>query len=241
MTDLEAIELRHSRRGYLDTPINPDSIRSLQGEIDEYNKISGLSIQFVEHGKEAFKGFHLGYGLFSGVQSYIAIVGKKTDNDLLEKAGYYGEKLVLKATGFGLGTCFVGGTFNRNKTSCIIKEDETLAIVITIGNVEEKKGMKENLLYKLAHRGTKAIDQMYVSDSQVPDWFLQGMKAVQKAPSAVNLQPVLLHYQNGTVTAEVKNVSHLQLVDLGIAKLHFEIGSGMGQFELGNNAKMLVN
>lgn len=241
MTDIEAISLRHSRRGYLDTPIKAESVRILQTAIDEYNKISGLSIQFVEHGQDAFKGFNLGYGMFSGVRSYIAIVGKKNDSNLLEKAGYYGEKLVLEATKLGLGTCWVGGTFNKNRTACTIGNNETLAILITIGNVEEKKGLKENLLYKLAHRGTKAIEQMYTADTEAPDWFLRGMEAVQKAPSAINLQPVLFHYQKGSVTAEVKTVTHLQLVDLGIAKLHFEIGSGKDNFEFGNNAKMLVD
>jgi nitroreductase len=239
MTDLEAIELRHSRRGYLDTPMEAGSIRILRDAIEEYNKISGLSIQLVEEGREAFKGFTMGYGMFSGVRSYIAIVGKKSDKNLLEKAGYYGEKLVLTATKLGLGTCWVGGTFNKRRTACTIHEGETLAILITIGNVEEKKGLRENMFYKLAHRGTKSIEQMYTAEGDVPDWFLQGMRAVQKAPSAVNLQPVLFHYLMGIITADVKETLHMQLVDLGIAKLHFEIGAGRGKFVFGNGATFL--
>lgn len=239
MTDLEAIDLRHSRRNYQDTPIKTESIRILQDAIIEYNKISGLSIQLVEEGREAFQGFSIGYGMFSGVRSYIAIVGKKTDPHLLEKAGYYGEMLVLTATRLGLGTCWVGGTFNKSRTACTIREDETLVILLTVGNVEEKKGLRENIIYKLAHRGTKSLDQLYTSDSEVPEWFLQGMRAVQKAPSAINLQPVLFHYIMGTITAEVKETLHLQLVDLGIAKLHFEIGAGRGKFVFGNGAVLL--
>ncbi len=239
MTDLEAIELRHSRRGYLETPISAENIQILKSAIDECNKQSGLSIQFVEDGQEAFKGFNLGYGMFSGVRSYFAIVGKNSDVNLWEKAGYYGEKLTLEATKLGLGTCWVGGTFNKGKTSCVVRGDEALLILITVGNVEEKKGLRENMIYKLAHRGTKTIEQLYIADSNVPAWFIEGMKAVQKAPSAVNLQPVTFHYQQGIVTAEVKGNGHFPFVDLGIAKLHFEIGAGKGRFEHGNKAKWL--
>jgi hypothetical protein len=105
--------------------------------------------------------------------------------------------------------------------------------------VEEKKGLRENMFYKLAHRGTKSIEQMYTAEGDVPDWFLQGMRAVQKAPSAVNLQPVLFHYLMGIITADVKETLHMQLVDLGIAKLHFEIGAGRGKFVFGNGATFL--
>jgi nitroreductase len=238
MTDLEAIELRHSRRGYLGTPIAKESIAELQTAIELFNQYGDLSIQFIENGREAFRGFNPGYGMFSGVRSYIAIVGKTADTHLKEKAGYYGERLVLLATRLGLGTCWVGGTFNRSRCACAVREDESLVILITAGNVEDKKGFKENAIYKLAHRGTKPVEKLYTSDSPLPDWFLEGMKAVQKAPSAINLQPVLFHYRQGTVSAEVKDTR--QLVDLGIAKLHFEIGAGRGKFELGSGAELII-
>lgn len=240
MTDLEAIDLRHSRRGYLGTPIAKESIAELVKAIELYNMASGLSIQFVEDGREAFRGFTMAYGMFSGVRSYIAIVGKTSDEHLKEKAGYYGERLVLLATKLGLGTCWVGGTFNKSRCSCTVHQDESLVLLILVGNVEAKKGFKENAIYRLAHRGTKPVEKLYVSDTEVPDWFLEGMKAVQKAPSAVNLQPVLFLYQHGIVSAEVKEPTHLQLVDLGIAKAHFEIGAGRGRFELGNGAKLIL-
>ncbi|MDF2944149.1 MAG: Nitroreductase family protein [Herbinix sp.] len=235
MTDLEAIELRQSRRGYLGTPIPIESIKQLQTSIEQYNKTSGLSIQWIEDGRAAFQGFSMGYGMFSGVRSYLALVGKTTDVNLKEKAGYYGELLVLEATKLGLGTCWVGGTFNRNQCPAKVREDETLISLIIIGNVAEKKGFKENAIYKLAHRGTKSLVELYTSETQVPDWFSEGMKAVQKAPSAINQQPVQFTYRDGFVTAEVKHTDNHQPIDLGIAKLHFEIGAG-GKFELGNKA-----
>jgi len=235
MTDLEAIDLRHSRRGYLDTPIAAASIKQLQASIEQYIKVSGLSIQWIEDGREAFQGFSLGYGMFSGVRSYLAFVGKTSDVNSKEKVGYYGELLVLEATKLGLGTCWIGGTFNRKQCPATIREGETLVCLISIGNVAEKKGFKENAIYKLAHRGTKSLKELYSSDKQVPSWFLEGMKAVQKAPSAINQQPVYFTYRDGLISAEVKHTDNHQPIDLGIAKLHFELGAG-GKFEFGNKA-----
>lgn len=235
MTDLEAIELRQSRRTYLNTPIDVCKVKRLKDMIDTINGQSGLFIQFVEHGSNAFRGFNIGYGMFSGVQSYLALVGKTSDVNLKEKCGYYGELLVLEATMLGLGTCWVGGTFNRKGCSCTVHDDETLLLVITIGNVPEKKSLKENVIYKAVHHHTKSIEELYLSDSQVPDWFIKGIKAVQKAPSAINRQPVHFKYIAGVVTAEVANTESSLPIDLGIAKSHFEIGAG-GKFELGNSA-----
>lgn len=235
MNDLEAIELRHSRRAYLDSPIPAESIRHIDEYIEKLNRLSGLSIQFIKNGREAFQGFNITYGMFSGVQNYFALVGKLSEKDLSEKAGYYGELLVLEATKLGLGTCWVAGTYNKNNCPCTIQKDETLVCIITVGNVAEKKSFKENAIYRLAHRGTKAINDLYTSDTQVPDWFLNGMKAVQKAPSAVNKQPVYFRSVNGIITAEVSNMNSHQSIDLGIAKAHFEIGAG-GKFEFGNGA-----
>ena len=44
------------------------------------------------------------YGKFENVKNYIAIVGNKNDQ---EKAGYYGEKIVLKCPELGLNTCLL--------------------------------------------------------------------------------------------------------------------------------------
>jgi nitroreductase len=238
MTDLDAIELRQSRRTYLNTPIAVSSLRKLKAAIDEYNQLSGLSIQFIDDGHEAFQGINISYGMFHGVRSFIAIVAKTSDQNAKEKAGYYGELLVLKATKLGLGTCWVGGSFNRKHCPCKVLSDEALLIIITIGNVADRKDLKENIIYKLVRRHTKSLEELYSSDTPVPDWFLKGMKAVQKAPSANNRQPVYFSYKSGIVTAQVKSTDNHEQINLGIAKAHFEIGAG-GKFELGNVAVLI--
>ena len=63
------------------------------------------------------------------------------------------------------------------------------------------------------------------------------MEAVALAPSALNKQKPFFHYRNGIVTATVENSYEMDLVDLGIAKLHFVLGVGCGHFVPGNGGE----
>ena len=59
------------------------------------------------------------------------------------------------------------------------------------------------------------------------------MRAVQKAPSTRNTQKVKFLYESGVLRASVPETGKFDLVDLGIAKLHFALAAG-GRFEPGN-------
>jgi hypothetical protein len=58
------------------------------------------------------------------------------------------------------------------------------------------------------------------------------MKSVQFAPTAMNSQKTRFRYIDGTLYAEIPP-EKLNMVDLGITKLHFELAAG-GKFELGS-------
>lgn len=237
MNSLEAIEKRRSRRTYLKTPIETEKISVIQGLIDEYNYRADLSIKLIADGSEAFNGLKKSYGLFKNVKTIIALGGKSNDIDLFEKIGRYGELLVLEATKMGLGTCWVGGTFDRESNMITMESDETLVCVITIGNIDNET-LKEKLVHKIAARKTKTLDELYSSDCSVSDWFKSGMEAVQAAPSAKNIQPIKFEYKEGIVSAYIDATDNYKFypVDLGIAKVHFELAAG-GIFEIGNHGK----
>jgi len=235
MTLQEAIHVRTSRRKYLVEALDQGHIEKLQGLIDRYNQIGGFRIELVLNNGEAFKGFTRSYGMLTGVNHYLGFITSDDDANADEKIGYYGELLVLHATMLGLGTCWIGGTFSKSKTPFKLAHNERLACLITVGNVEEALSSKERFIHNLTHRKTKNVADMFTSDQQVPDWFLLGMEAVKKAPSAMNKQPVMFAYQDGRVTANAKNTTkYLVAFDLGIAKLHFELGSGGGVWQWGN-------
>ncbi|MDE6786299.1 MAG: nitroreductase, partial [Muribaculaceae bacterium] len=108
MSELEALQSRHSVRKYQDRPLEESAVKALQEEIVKLNKEGDLNMQLVLNERKAFKGF-LSYGTFSNVSNYVMIIGKKSES-LEYRAGYYGEKLVLFAQSIGLNTCFVGLT-----------------------------------------------------------------------------------------------------------------------------------
>lgn len=234
MNITQAIEIRKSRRAYLKNPIGETKIAVLKSRIEEYNQKSGLTMRFMENGNAAFSGIRKSYGMFSGVRSLFILKGPASDPDLKEKIGYFGELLVLEAAALGLGTCWVGGTFDASGIRRAPGEE--LVCVITVGNTPQDETLKERLIYKAIHRKTKSIGEMSEVIGEPPQWLKQGMKAVQKAPSTRNTQKVLFLYKAGVLRASVPDTYKFDQVDLGIAKLHFELAA-KGRFELGNGGR----
>lgn len=238
MTLLEAMDERRSRRLYLNKSLEPATITLLNDLIQSYNSESGLAIRLLEDGGTAFNGFRKSYGLFSGVRSLIVLVGSKTESYIKEKAGFYGEKLVLEATRLGLGTCWVGGTFDLKNIHQLLDSNEELVCVIPVGEVESLS-FKEKMVHQMVAGKSKSVEQLLRSEEKVPDWIIEGVRAVQKAPSAANRQPVRFSFINGILSVYTQAEGKFDLVDLGIAKAHFEVATGR-RFELGNPAKCLI-
>lgn len=210
----EAIAARHSVRQYKDTPMPEKYVRELCMEIEKINIHRHLHIQLILNEPKAFSGLLAKYCKFSRVVNYIALVGRKS-YDLDEKLGYEGERLVLMAQRMGLNTCWVAGTFSKNKAVKVSREEKYVA-AIAIGYGENQGVQHKN----------KPIDEV-ASLEYTPDWFRKGVECVMLAPSAMNRQSFRFALMaNGKVRAIAGRGSFAGL-DLGIAKLHFEIGSGM--------------
>lgn len=233
---LKAIDSRCSRRKYLPTPIDKDDIEKLNALLEQYNREGCTDMRMVLNNGGAWNGLRNSYGMFSGVANYIGLIYKKNDFQALERMGYYGELWVLNATMLGLGTCWVGGSFKRALCPFDIKDDEQIACTIAFGHVERQLSGKEKLFHRLTHRKTKSVADMMQADADAPEWFIDGVKAVQKAPSAINRQPVVFAYKDGIASASVAKYNEVGIaLDFGIAKQHFELGAGGGKWDWGNN------
>jgi len=239
MTILQAIDLRRSRRKYLPAPIAAQAKEALQALTAEYSEKSGARIELVFDNPAAFDGLRKTYGMLTGVHSYAGLIVNPGDKQAVERLGYYGELLMLHAVSMDLGACWVGGSFDRKLCPFTLGEGEEIICTITLGPVKEKNSLRESLIYGVTHRKTKTAEQMMSADTPVPDWFMAGMEAVRKAPSAVNRQPVMFHYKNGVVSASVENPGTATLLDFGIAKLHFELGAGGGTWAWGNGGTFI--
>lgn len=131
---VNAIMARASRRTYLGTEIAPGALLTLREKITEANTESGMNVTWSDDGAAAMSGGK-SYGMFRGVRSMLVLKGVRDLPHLREKTGYYGEILVLEATLLGLGTCWVGGTFDKNALS--VPEGEELICVVPVGNVRD--------------------------------------------------------------------------------------------------------
>ena len=241
MTLLHAIDHRRSRRKYLPGPIDAQTREALQALAAEYSEKSGARIELVFDNPAAFDGLRKTYGMLSGVRNYAGLIVNPGDKQAVERLGYYGELLMLHAVSMNLGACWVGGSFDRACCPFTLTGGEEIICTVSLGPTKEKNSLRESLIYGITHRKTKTAEQMMTADAPVPGWFMDGMLAVQKAPSAVNRQSVLFSYKDGVVSARVENPGSMTLLDFGIAKLHFELGAGGGAWAWGNGAAFTHN
>lgn len=229
----KAIEARKSIRQFpTDKPLFDSKIEMIQAWIKKANEESGLTIDFITDGNIAINPEV--YDRFSGPKSLIVMKGPENDSNLEEKVGYYGEELVLKCVSKGLGTCWVAGSFDRDKVE--VQSGEKLIAVIAVGNTPDEKNLP------VAERDRKPLTERISASEDYPKWVYYGVEAVVAAPSAMNTQRPTVNYNNGEITMNVEfeendPMSFCYLIDLGIAKKHFEIGAGNGKFELGNGGK----
>lgn len=209
MDILEIMRNRHSVRQYKNQVIEEAKRQELNSYIKEVNNESKLSIQIFYDEPKCFDSFMAHYGKFVNVKNYIAIVGNKNEQ---EKAGYYGEKIVLKCQEMGLNTCWVAMTHGKSQAK--IKKGQKLLIIISLGYGDTPG---------VAHK-SKSIDVLCSADEEVP-WFKAGMEAVSLAPTAMNQQKFLFELKNGVVTAKSLGGFYSK-IDLGIVKYHFEAVTG---------------
>lgn len=214
MTAMEIIEARHSVRQYKDIKIEPEKREILNSLCAEINAEAGLNIQIIYDEPKCFNSMMAHYGKFKGVNNYIAVVGPKGES-LDEKAGYYGQKLVLKAQEIGLNTCWVAMT--HGKSAAVVGKGEKQAIIISLGYGETQG---------TAHKSKDIAILAAVSDTD-PDWYKDGVKSAMLAPTAVNQQKfhIELAGDKARITAPGGMMTKL---DLGIIKYNFEFATGHG-------------
>lgn len=189
------------------------------------------------------KGIKLGtYGFIKNPQGYLAGVARNSKYSLVEFA-YTFQKLVIWLTGLEVGTCWMGGTFNRNSFEKEIQlgEEEFIPCITPIGYPNQKQRVFDKALrYVVKADNKKQWDQLFYDISfevrlkrenagplEIP------IEMVRLGPSASNKQPwrllmssdrkVCHFYIEHTPNYSSKLGYDMQLLDMGIA---------MGQFEL---------
>lgn len=213
ITEIEAIQARHSVRAYQDRRIEPEKADQLQSLIEQVNTEGNLHLQFIENAGKTFHRILSKVMGLSSAPSVIACIGPE-DDTLDERIGYYGEKIVLAAQCMGLNTCWAG-TFQKSGVPAEIRAGERLVIVIAIG-YGENQGKQHK---------SKTPEQVSHVLGAGTDWFDFGVKMALRAPTAINQQSFEIQLnEDGSVDFADKG-GPFSKVDLGIVKYHFTVGA----------------
>jgi nitroreductase len=183
------------------------------------------------------------HGFIKGASVFI--VGAVAKGDwAMEDYGYCMEKNILAATHLGLGTCWLGGTFNRSASASKInkRDNEVIPAITPFGYPSDRKSIMDRAIRFFAKsHSRKAWEELFFyGDTRNPlersiaGAYALPLECVRIGPSASNRQPwrvvkekddnVLHFYLRRTpgYGERYPEVS-LQDVDMGIAMCHFEV------------------
>jgi nitroreductase len=185
------------------------------------------------------------YGVIHGAQFFIIGAVRKSEM-AMEDFGYAMERNVLYATESGLGTCWLGGTFQRTGFARLIdlQEDELLPAVTPVGYAKRNKSLTDRFFrYMASSDRRKPREQLFflnnietpLSDDQTGD-FGQVLECVRIGPSASNRQPwrIVKDEDSKHFHFYIKRTPgygnliggiSLQNIDMGIAMCHFELSA----------------
>ncbi len=170
------------------------------------------------------------YGTISGANWYL-LMGIHDDEISALSAGYGMEKVVLKATELGLGTCwmaltFKGSDFMRNSD---MPADQPLRIISPVGYAARKRRIMESLTRAtLGSSKRKPFDELFSEGEfgkpvSAGNQFYEALSMMRLAPSAKNSQPWRALVKDNTVWFYYVNKSEAAVLDLGIGICHFDL------------------
>ncbi|MNI66321.1 hypothetical protein D3C73_1218790 [compost metagenome] len=161
----------------------------------------------------------------------------------MEALGYEFEKLILYITSLGLGTCWLGGTFNKKEFAKImdIKENEIFPIISPIGYEFDKRRITEIIMRSVAKSDKrKSWNEIFFNNDfsttlleENAGEYKEVLEMVRLAPSAGNKQPWRVvkkdneyHFFKTKSMKDSKYMSFdMQRIDIGIALCHFQLSA----------------
>ena len=239
---MDLIRARTSTRTFDGREPEIGAIKELEDFLEDLNQrqdAAGLFRIFRCNKPDSGQGFKLGtYGVISGATAFVAGIVDKNKIDAL-RFGCQFEEIVLKATDLDLGTCWLGGTFNKSELArnLSLADHETIPIISPLGHARGKRKFIEIAMRKAAGSDQrKPWDQLFfAANGKTPlSKAMSGnlavpLEMVRLGPSASNKQPWRIvmkedgchFYINRSKGYGIPGFD-IQMNDIGIAICHFE-------------------
>lgn len=238
----EAVKKRYSVRNYSNENVEEDKRLALRNFINTISNPFGKKVNFyfLEKGDINDEKVLGTYGVIKGAEQYI---GATIDQEpmSLEALGYELEVVILYLADLGLGTCWLGGTFNKKgfAKALNISENQVFPIITPYGYAATKKHIKEIAMRKLIkadHR--KEWNQLFFKNNfneplrkEEAGYLVFPLEMVRLGPSASNKQPwrVIIidnvcHFYEDKEPGYSNIFSYdIQRIDMGIAAAHFDL------------------
>jgi len=184
------------------------------------------------------------YGMIKGVRFYLSALVQKDAPRPWEDIGFALEATILYATALDLGSCWIGGIFDRKHFGRALGmgADELLPAVVAVGRPAAKPSLRDRLVRWSARGDLRkaAAAIFFAGDWQTPLRYEQlapwapVLECVRLAPSASNKQPWrVLHKDDAfhfflsrdKAYSALIPLADLQRIDLGIAMCHFQLAA----------------
>ncbi len=243
MNDIVKIVIqRKSIRTYTDEPLS-NEVRS---QIEEYfTKLDnpwGVKINYtlIDTKGENTNGKLGTYGVIRNASSFIAAT-LFDEEFALEALGFELEVLILYLTSLGIGTCWLGGTFNRGEFAKEAKltEGQIIPIITPIGYPAKKTSLTDKLMRKMSKGDSrKEWNELFflqdfsnILTKKEAGIYREALEMVRLAPSASNKQPWriiketnIYHFFEYSTPGYSKAFNYdIQRIDMGIAAAHFQL------------------
>lgn len=199
------------------------------------------------------------YGFIKDAPSFI-LGAVPSSEKCLEDFGFLMEEIILYATDIGLGTCWLGGTFNKSSFAkrISITEGEHMPAVAALGHIKDMGAARNSNMRRRNKSATRLKWEELFSDrkfghplsSDNAGGYSDPLEMLRLAPSASNKQPwrvvkdgnlfhLYLKRTKGyreSLAFKILRIADMQRIDMGIAICHFELTAA----ELGLKGKWII-
>ncbi len=236
----QAILQRKSVRTYMDkllTQMDEEKVKHYLAQQDNGKGPFGNRVKIVLQSAISVEGQKIfgTYGVIRNAPAYLIAQCSPKRYALID-CGYVFERLVLFLESNRLGTCWLGGTFERHKVKVeLIDDDWIIPIVSPVGYTREKRTLQDMMMRQMAKSHMrKSIDELFVCGPNKKiiqdESCREECEYLRWAPSASNQQPWRVWFCDDLVHFFVKRTKgygkalpfDIQMVDMGIILAHYQ-------------------
>jgi hypothetical protein len=232
------IAIRRSVRTFSKVPFNHVDVKFIE---DMLVKLSNIDAPFgnrvnLELLNQA-SGENEKIGTYGFVQNAAAFLAGTTPNKLeaIIDYGFIGQLAVLQLLEQGIGSVWLGGTFNRNTVKRSLKTDDLIPALIAIGHPKDKSLTEQTIRLLVRASSRKEFGEIFTDSNDLPldksNKYVQVLEALRLAPSGTNRQPwrvkvsenkLSIFFQRTANYAKELNYD-VQGLDMGIALAHLKV------------------